>query len=169
MKCNCALCGGVTIVRFLVEPIEEEKEGFYCDPCAKKVDPDFEPIEDDIPPLLPLSLLTYLKNDLVSRTVRSGQCQSGTARNCQKRKDFIVAKKKGRATFTKEVAAQNREMVRRAKELLKDADLDTVPKDHPDVMETIQNELPGVNEVRIWARMAQALRQLRYEKYHIID
>lgn len=47
VKCNCALCGEVIVVRFLVEPIDEEKEGFYCDPCAKKVDPDFEPIEDD--------------------------------------------------------------------------------------------------------------------------
>lgn len=80
-----------------------------------------------------------------------------------------MAKKKRKATFTKEVAAQNRAIIRRAKDLLADVDLDTVPKDHPGVKETIQEEFLGVKDVRIWARMAQALRQLRYEKYHIID
>jgi ribosomal protein S19E (S16A) len=76
---------------------------------------------------------------------------------------------KRKATFTKQHVIQNRAMIRRAKEMLKDADLNTVPKDHPDIMQAIQNEFPGVKEERIWARMAQALRQLRYEKYHIID
>jgi len=60
-------------------------------------------------------------------------------------------------------------MIRRAKELLKDVDLDTVPSDHPDIKETMQNEFPDVKAERIWARMAQAMRQLRYEKFHIID
>jgi hypothetical protein len=73
--------------------------------------------------------------------------------------------KKRKPTFTKETADQNRRMIRRAKELLNDVDLDTVPKDHPDVMKTMQNEFSSVTEYRIWARMAQALRQLRYEKY----
>lgn len=76
---------------------------------------------------------------------------------------------KRKPTFTKEIAAQNRAMIRRSKALLKSVDLDTVPKDHPDVMQTIQTEFPGVKEVRIWARMAQAFRQLRIEKYHVVD
>ncbi len=79
--------------------------------------------------------------------------------------------KKRKATFTKETVAQNRAMIRRAKELLKCVDLDTVPMpyDHPDVKEKIQSEFPGVTDVRIWARMAQAFRQLRFEKYSIMD
>jgi ribosomal protein S19E (S16A) len=76
---------------------------------------------------------------------------------------------KRKPTFTKETAAQNQAMIRRAKELLKDANLDTVPKDHPAIKEVIQSEFPGVKDARIWARMTQALRQLRYEKYHTIE
>jgi lipid A disaccharide synthetase len=76
--------------------------------------------------------------------------------------------KKRKATFTKQTAAQNKAMIRRAKELLKDADLNVL-KSHTDVMETIQNEFPDVKEYRILARMAQALGQLRYEKYFITE
>ncbi|MCP4083182.1 MAG: hypothetical protein GY743_23415 [Planctomycetaceae bacterium] len=67
-------------------------------------------------------------------------------------------------SYTKKHAAQNRAMVRRAKELLKDADLDTVPKDHPDVIRIMKIEFPGVTDVRINHRVAQAMRQLRHEK-----
>jgi ribosomal protein S19E (S16A) len=79
--------------------------------------------------------------------------------------------KKRKPTYTKKHAADNRAMIRLAKKLLKnaDADLDTVPKDHPGIKDTIQKEFPDVKDDRIWARMAQAMRQLRYEKYHTID
>jgi 16S rRNA G1207 methylase RsmC len=76
---------------------------------------------------------------------------------------------KRKATFTKKHAAQNRAMIRRAKELLSDADLGTVANQHISVKETLKDEFPDVNDTRITHKIAQALRQLRYEKYHIID
>jgi uncharacterized protein (UPF0332 family) len=76
---------------------------------------------------------------------------------------------KRKASFTKETAAQNRAMIRRAKALLVDAGLDTTANQHPGVIATLKKEFPGVTDVRIGHRVAQALRQLRYEKYHTID
>ncbi len=76
---------------------------------------------------------------------------------------------KRKATFTKQHAADNRAMIRRAKVLLANADLGTVANDHPKIAATLKAEFSGVTDVRIVHRIAQALRQLRYEKHHIID
>lgn len=72
---------------------------------------------------------------------------------------------KRKATFTKQHAADNRAMIRRAKALLADADKDTVANDQPEVVATLKAEFPGVTDVRIVHRIAQALRQLRYENH----
>lgn len=71
---------------------------------------------------------------------------------------------KRKATFTKQHAADNRAMIRRAKVLLADADLDTVANDHPEVVAALKVDFPGVTDVRIVHRVAQALHQLRDEK-----
>ncbi len=79
---------------------------------------------------------------------------------------------KRKPTYTKKHAADNRAMIRRAKVLLGDQigiDLDTVANQHPEVIATLRTEFPDVSDTRIVHRIAQALRQLRYEKYHIID
>lgn len=75
---------------------------------------------------------------------------------------------KRKATFTKQHAADNLAMIRRAKALLADADLNTVANDHPEVATTLKVEFPGIADVRIVHRIAQALHQLRYEKHHTI-
>lgn len=74
--------------------------------------------------------------------------------------------KKRKATFTKETVAQNQSMIRRAKVLLllAGADLNTVANDHPEIAAALREEFPGVTDIRIIHRIAQALRQLRYEK-----
>jgi len=77
--------------------------------------------------------------------------------------------KKRKATFTKQHAADNRAMIRRAKVLLAGADLDTVANQHPEVVAILKAEFLGVTGFRIINRVAQALRQLRYEKYHILE
>lgn len=76
---------------------------------------------------------------------------------------------KRKATFTKETAVQNRAMIRRAKALLTGVQIDTVANDHPGVKERLKAEFPKVTDTRIVARMAQAIRQLRIEKYYIMD
>lgn len=67
-------------------------------------------------------------------------------------------------TYTKAHADQNKALRQRAVELLKDADINSVAKDHSAVFDTMQAEFPAVSDVRIYSRMAQALRQMRYNQ-----
>lgn len=71
---------------------------------------------------------------------------------------------KRKATFTKETAAQNQAIVARAIYLLDYNDLDTVASQRKEVIAQLTQEFSGVSQVRIIAKIAKAIRRIRFIK-----